>query len=404
MHILFLSQVLPYPLDAGPKVRAYYTLRHLANNHQVTLLSFIRPSDRPADIAHLEQWCERVVTVPIRRSRWRDGLALGRGLFSGEPFLISRDRVPEMEEELRRLVRGESFDVIHADQLWMAPYALSGQKWAVAAGRQQPKLVLDQHNAVYLIPRRMAAAETNPLVRTGLNWEAGRMARYEAEVCRDFNQVVTVTKEDQDILLALCGQRELPTFSAAIPICGDPQSVRPVDPLQGEGILFFGGMHWPPNADGIEWFSREILPTIWETRPATPLMAIGKEPPAVLGQMGERVVAPGYVADPEPFWQRSRLFVVPLRAGGGMRVKIIDAWTRGLPVISTTVGAEGIAVCDGKNILLADTAEAFAEAVIRVLSDDELATRLAANGRQTVLECYDWRKIYRAWDRVYAAL
>lgn len=403
MRILFLTQVLPYPLDAGPKVRAYYTLRHLAAGHRVTLVSFVRPADRPAHVAHLAEWCERVVTVPMTRARWRDGLALARSLLSGQPFLISRDWVGAMARELWRLVKAEHFDVIHADQLWMAPYALAAQRWAAEVG-YRPKLVLDQHNAVYLIPQRMAAAATNPLLRAAMQWEAGRMAHYEAEVCLDFDRVVTVTQEDQDILMGLYKQRKRPSFSAVIPICGDPQAVRPVEPLAGEGIFFLGGMHWPPNADGISWFGREILPAIWQARPATTVAAVGKEPPAALNQMGERVTAPGYVDDPEPFWQRSRLFVVPLRAGGGMRVKIIDAWTRGLPVVSTTVGAEGIAVRDGENILLADTAEAFAEAVIRVLCDDELATRLATNGRQTVLDCYDWRKIYRAWDGVYATL
>lgn len=403
MRILFLTQVLPYPLDAGPKVRAYYTLRHLAASHEVTLVSFVRPTDRPEAVAHLEQFCRQVITVAMSRSRRRDGLALGRSLLSGQPFLISRDRVAEMEDALRQLVRQQPFDVIHADQLWMAPYALAGQRWAAEAG-WRPKLVLDQHNAVYMIPQRLAAAATNPAVRVGLRWEAGQMARYEASVCLEFDQVVTVTREDQEMLLALYTNGRRPAFSAVIPICGDPQAVRPVDPLQGDGILFVGGMHWPPNADGILWFSQEILPAIWRERPGAPLLAVGKEPPAALSQMGERVIAPGYVDDPEPFWQRGRLFVVPLRAGGGMRVKIIDAWTRGLPVVSTTVGAEGIAVRDGENILLADTAEAFAEAVIRVLGDDELAARLAANGRQTVLADYDWRSVYRAWDGVYADL
>jgi glycosyltransferase involved in cell wall biosynthesis len=403
MRILFLTQVLPFPLDAGPKVRAYYTLRHLAANHQVTLVSFVRPSDGSDDVAHLGEWCEQVVTIPMSRSRWHDLWALWRSVLNGRPFLITRDWVAAMGQELRRLVKGKHFDVIHADQLWMAPYALAAQKWAVGAG-YQPKLILDQHNAVYLIPQRMATAATNPVIRAGLKWEAGRMARYEADTCLKFDQVVTVTQEDQDTLTALYDQPERPSFSTVIPICGDPQSVRPVDPLQGDSILFFGGMHWPPNADGISWFSEEILPAIWQASPAASLLAVGKEPPTALGQMGERVIAPGYVDDPEPYWQGSRLFIVPLRAGGGMRVKIIDAWTRGLPVVSTTVGAEGIAACDGKNILLADTAEAFAQAVVRVLCDNELAARLAANGRKTVLDCYDWRKVYRAWDGVYHAL
>ncbi len=407
VNILFLTQVLPYPLDAGPKVRAYYVLRHLAAQHQVTLVSFVRTSDPPAALAHLRSVCAQVVTCPLPRSRLRDAAAVLRSGLRGEPVLIARDWLPAMAQALARLLAGQRFDVIHADQLWMAPYALAARAFAAQHGHP-PRLVLDQHNAVYLIPRRMAGAARSPLRRLAWQREAGLMARYEARTCLAFDQVVTVTAPDRAALRALYAAPPVPAFSAVIPICIDAQAVpAPAGPAAPPGLLFLGGMHWPPNSEGVLWFSREALPAVHAAHPTAVFWAIGRQPPAELAALDLHqrgvIQAPGYVDEADAFWAKSQVFVVPLLAGGGMRVKILDAWARGVPVVSTTIGAEGLAYRDGDNLLLADTPAAFAEAVNRVLADPNLAARIAAAGRRTVAAHYDWRAIYPAWDRVYQA-
>lgn len=404
MKILFLTQVLPYPLDAGPKVRAYYTLRYLATRgHDITLVSFIRKSDPPEAIEHLQRYCNRIITVPLQRSRWLDLLALVRSLLNGEPLLIARDHNVSMYRQLQSLVDRCHFDAIHADQLWMAPYALAARAGAERRGTQ-PRLILDQHNAVYLIPRRLAEQARNPITRLAYHRESARMAAYEARTCLQFDRVVTVTEEDRHYLLRLYKNGHQPHFAAIIPICVNIPStpvLRP--PSQVTEILFIGGMHWPPNADGVEWFTRQILPLIRARIPTACLTAIGKQPPQSLqpDMQAGHVHLPGYVEDLQPYWSHSGAFVVPLRAGGGMRVKILDAWASGVPVISTTVGAEGLPCVPGQNILLADSADEFAQAVILVLTDRELAERLAQGGRATLEQHYDWRATYTAWDEVY---
>jgi glycosyltransferase involved in cell wall biosynthesis len=402
LRILFLTQVLPYPLDAGPKVRSYYTLRHLARRGQaVTLVSFVRATDRPEAVAHMGELCEQVVTVPMPRARWRDALALARSALTGEPLLITRDRVPAMHARLREIAGRQPFDLVHADQLWMAPYALA----AAAAQPRAPRLVLDQHNAVYLVPQRLAASARNPVARLGYAREARRMAAYEAAICRRFDAVVTLTAEDRQSLLQLYAGAEPPALDAIIPICLDPASVPLARRQPGSrDLLFVGGMHWAPNAEGVVWFGRQVLPLVRAAEPAARLVAVGRQPPvAVLAGAPEGSLCfPGYVEDLEAYWQACAVFVVPLHAGGGMRVKILDAWSRGVPIVSTTIGAEGLAVADGENLLLADTAADFAAAVQRVLADPALAERLARGGRATVERHYDWRAIYPAWDAVYA--
>jgi glycosyltransferase involved in cell wall biosynthesis len=397
MRILFLSQVLPYPLDAGPKMRSYFVLRHLAKKHKVTLLTFVRDTDRPEDIAHLADLCQAVYTIPMRRAPLRDLKFLIQSLLSQQPFLIIRDQVPDMAAKVGEIVRSQQFDAIHADQLWMAQYALAAQ-----AASPQSKLILDQHNAVHLIPQRLADAGANPLKRAILAREARLLATYETGICRRFDHIVWVTQEDLRAVAALSpsvSNGHAP--STVIPICTNPTDIQPIVRYPNrQRITFLGGLHWPPNAQGILWFARHVFPQVRAELPRAVLTVIGKNPPA--GLEGEGIEVTGYVNDLKPYLAETAAFIVPLHAGGGMRVKILDAWSWRLPVISTTIGAEGIEIQPGKDILIADTDQTFAQAVIRILRDPTFATQLAQTGRQTVLEKYNWQTIYSAWDQVYS--
>ncbi len=373
MKILFLTQVLPYPLDAGPKVRAYHVLRYLVRRHQVTLVSFVRPGDPPAALARLRELCGTVHTVPMVRSPRRDLFHLARSLAGSIPFLIARDWVPAMAQTLDRVVQAEGpFDAVHADQLWMAPYALR------VAGQARPLgsicVVLDQHNAVFLIPGRMAASEGNPLKRLLMALEARKLARYEAEVCARFDRVVWVTEDDRRAVQDQAARFGLQQAVAAadggvIPICVDPEEEPPIP--RGPAprrVTFLGGLHYPPNAQGVLWFAREVFPQVLTQVPDAVLTVMGKQPPAALARLGlpsGSLELTGYVDDPRPYLADTAAFIVPLLAGGGMRVKILDAWSWGLPVVSTTVGAEGIQLQAGEQILIADKPTDFDHAVVR---------------------------------------
>ncbi|MCC9076798.1 glycosyltransferase family 4 protein [Litorilinea aerophila] len=411
MKILFLTQVLPYPLDAGPKVRAYHVLRYLAQRHQVTLVSFVRPGDPPAALAHLRALCGSVHTVPMVRSPGRDLFHLARSLAGPTPFLIARDWVPAMAQTLDRVVQAEGpFDAVHADQLWMAPYALGIAEQAHPPG--SIRRVLDQHNAVFLIPGRMAAGEGNPLKRVLMALEARKLARYEAEVCARFDRVVWVTEDDRRAVQGQAARFGLQQAVAAadgsvIPICVDPEAEPPIprgpDPRR---VTFLGGLHYPPNAQGVLWFAREVFPQVLAQVPNAILTVMGKQPPAALARLGlppGSLELTGYVDDPRPYLADTAAFIVPLLAGGGMRVKILDAWSWGLPVVSTTVGAEGIQLRAGEQLVLADEPGDFARAVVRCLQEPDYARQLAQAGRDWVLAHYHWRLRYRAWEAIYPA-
>lgn len=434
-HILFLTQVLPYPLDAGPKVRAYHMLRRLAEQHRVTLVSFTRPDDPPEALRHLRACCQAIYGVPIRRSLARNLWAGLRGLATGLPITVVRDDNAAMTATLRRLTAEAHFDAIHADQLSMAWWGLlaaqrTGDPAAVAPAR--PRLILDAHNAIHVLAQRMAETETHPLRRLLMQREARAFRRYEAAVLRACDAVLTVTEEDRQHLLALQSQmydvqstmydvrstmhngdrtssiEHRPSNLAVVPICVDPERVAVVPRAAGgpPTILHLGTMFWPPNVAGVLWFAAEVLPRVHAQIPDARFVVVGKNPPAEVRALAAdpRVEVTGYVADATPQLAAADVFVVPLHAGSGMRVKILDAWLWGLPVVSTPIGAEGIALRDGENILLAADAPAFAAAVVRLLRDPTLNTALRVNGRAWVEETYAWQTVYRRVDEVYARL
>ena len=393
MRVLLLTQVLPYPPDSGPKVKTYYVLKYLAQHHAVTLVSFVRENDKPEHIRHLETLCEKVIPVPITRSKVRDLAFLGQSLLSGQPWMMLRDERPEMRQALADLAAGEPFDVVHADQTNMGQYTLPFT---------HSRKVLDLHNALWMLYKRLA--ETTPAanpMKYILERDWRLLKRYEGELCRQFDAVTVVTDEDKSLLIEAGAQPDM----TVIPIAIDTDEQKLINRRpSGPHIIHIGTMYWQPNINGITWFLDEVYPLVKREVPDVRCTLIGARPPEHIVQRGhdDRTLnVTGYVEDTLPFQEDASMMVVPLHAGGGMRVKILNALAQGIPMVSTTVGCEGIRVQDGHDILVADTPQDFARGVIRLLTDYELNTRLTRQGRETAESFYDYRQACRPLDRVY---
>jgi len=394
MRVLLLTQVLPYPPDSGPKVKTYYVLKYLARQHQVTLASFVRDSDKPESIRHLESLCERVVTVPISRSPLRDLRFLGQSLLTGQPWMMLRDERPEMRQALAQLGATTHFDVVHADQLNMGQYALPFR---------DSRKVLDLHNALWVLYKRLS--ETLPLTKPMkyiLTRDWRLLKRYEGELCRQFDAVTAVTEEDRRWLVEAGAQEEMPVIPIAIDTDEQAQIKRAPN---GPHIVHIGTMYWPPNIDGINWFLDEIYPRIQRQVPNVRCTLIGARPPASIVERAQNdpsLTVTGYVEDPLPYLADSSMMVVPLRAGGGMRVKILNALSQGIPMVSTTVGCEGIAAQHDHDILIADDPQGFADGSARLLTDTALNERITQNGRHTAEQLYDYRQACKPLDAIYS--
>lgn len=399
MKVLLLTQIVPYPPDSGPKVKTYYLLRSLAKRHRITLVAFTRNEQEERDAAVLRDLCDAVHTVHLERSRIRDISALATSLRTNRSWLMERDNQPEMHEFLARLVEqarqaGQPFDLVHADQLNMAMFADQ---------LPLPRL-LDQHNAVWTIFKRMAQQERGPK-RLFLEREWRLLKRFEGDVCQRFEAVTSVSEEDRRALFEAMGaQRDMPI----IPIAVDAEREQPIPRrADAQGVLSIATMMWPPNVDGIMWFAHDIYPLIRQAIPETRFFVVGQRPVAEVRALPERdpsIEVTGYVADPKSYIEQSACLIVPLRSGGGMRVKILEALARGIPIVSTTIGYEGIDLEPGKHLLVADTPEDFAKAVVRLIHEPDLGGKLARQGRERLLERYDWQAVYPAMEAAYQGI
>ena len=390
--ILLLTQVLPYPPDSGPKVKTWNVLKYLAQHHQVTLVSFVR-GDQSAEVKHLQQYCAAIHTVEMKRAKLADGLAMLRSFATGQPWMMLRDDRAEMRTLIARLSSEQWFDIAHADQHNMAQYAER-----VPGARK----ILDAHNALWLLYKRLSETMTGGLQKPLLMRDWRLLKKYEGRICREFDGLLAVSAEDQAALEEAAAQK---LNAVVIPIAVDTDEVGYVQRNDSANhILHIGTMYWPPNIDGIKWFVQEVYPLIRAQKPSVQFDVVGARPPqelTALNSQGLGIQVTGYVEDPQPYLQQAGLMVVPLRAGGGMRVKILNALSQGLPIVTTTIGCEGIAVEHGKHVLIADSPQDFAKAVLTLLENRLLADELGQNGRALIQSTYDYRVACRKIELAY---
>jgi glycosyltransferase involved in cell wall biosynthesis len=419
MHILFLTQILPYPPDAGPRVKTWNVIRYLVGlGYQVTLATFVRPEEQKY-IGVLEKLCYQVYSICIKRSRVGDVGHFVRSLITGRPFLIVRDDLQEMSLVVEKILGEQNIDVIHADQLTMAQFALSKQDHkplgAMEYGyekdqRQKPFLIFDAHNAVWTVLERMS--ENVPWYLKPLAaFEARKIKHYEGEVVNAFDHTFAVTEIDRLSLLSAATtgyQKNIADgeLVSVVPIAIDTSEIQPVQLIDDtSNILTLGTLHYPPNADGIRWFIEQVFPRVRERVPEAYLTIIGKNPPQdfirFANENADYVSVTGYVPDLNPYLEKAAVLVIPVRAGGGMRVRILEGLAYGEAIVTTTVGLEGIDVVPGREVLVADTPQDFAEAVIRLLENFELRKEIGANGRERVERSYDWQVVLRSIKELY---
>jgi polysaccharide biosynthesis protein PslH len=395
MRVLMLTQVLVCPADAGPKVKTLQVLRHLASRHDVVYCSFVRSEKEMQDAAKLREICRRVSAVPLRRSRVGDVGFLVEALVRGDSFVLRRDERPSMRATVRQLLREECIDVLHVDQLNMMRFV--PPEWSGT-------VVLDEHNAVWQVFDRLRRGEGNPLKRWFLGREARIIRGQEGQACRRAQVVLAVSEQDKQALGSVAGES---VTIEVVPITVDAGHFAPTwqarDP-QPDRLLTIGTMFWLPNSEGVMWWLRGGYQQLRAQRPGLTYDIVGARPPRALRAAARQcagVRLHGYVADALPYWTGASALAVPILSGGGVRVKILEAMAMGVPVISTTIGCEGLDVRDGEHLLVADTPAAFASACAAVLDDRQLALRLARNARRLILDRYDASVALAALDVVY---
>ncbi|PYP89150.1 MAG: hypothetical protein DMF61_04060 [Blastocatellia bacterium AA13] len=397
MKLLWLKSELLHPVDKGGKIRTYQMLRELKRLHEVTYLAPVSPDDEPEAVELAREYCHRLVAVQSGPTKKNGASLYGdlfRNLFSPLPYAIEKYRSAEIRRQIEIEMQDASYDVVVCD--FLVPSINLPQQ----LGR--PK-VLFQHNVESLIWRRHFETQENNVKKAYFRQQWEKMLEYEGRVSRQFDAVVAVSAVDRDFLRYQYGAREV----YDVPTGVDAKYFRPLGgrDRNSREIVFTGSMDWLPNEDAIVNFIEEILPRVAEAIPGVKLKVVGRNPSARLRSLAERcgrVEVTGRVEDVRPYIDRAAVYVVPLRIGGGTRLKIFEAMAMGKPIVSTTIGSEGLPVRNGEHLLIADGAEEFASAIVRLFSDQHLAQALARAARSLVWEQFGWDKAAAAFARVCA--
>jgi polysaccharide biosynthesis protein PslH len=397
-RLLFLCHTLPYPPDSGMAIRSFNVLRLLARAFDVTALCFSRRKggavpqhDLATRLAALQQLADvEAFPVPQEHSRWRLAWDHLRSIGLNRAYTAFAYDSSSVAARIRDLLGRRDVDLVHLDSIMLSGYLpLLGEAPVVCAHPDIASLLL----------KRRALAERNAWRRAYFSHQSQLMEWEERRWCGRCQYNIVVSETDRIAL-----QRIVPDArSAVVPNGVDIEMFQP-SPGRDEGLVSVGELTWFPNRDALQYFCEEILPRIRAAGVVTPARWVGRASDAQRRDYGQAVDLTGYVADVRPYVRDAACYVVPLRVGGGTRVKILDAWAMGKAVVSTSAGCEGLAAEDGRNILIRDDPHGFAHAVCAVLRDAALRRRLGVEGRRTVERQYSWERIGESMLELYNSL
>jgi polysaccharide biosynthesis protein PslH len=395
MRILAVTTRSPYPLHEGRALRTFNILREIAQRHEVHLATFLQAQEEVDGLHEMRAFCADVHAEPLYLDNPRRELAtdLAADLVSGAPILATKYRRASMRAKLAEWLRTRNFDVLHLDMLHLGDYASLAERTPV---------VLVEHNVEAVIIERRIETTRNPLARAYLRYQHAKLAKYERRICESVDEVVTVSELDSEQLRVLAPAGSYTAVQNGV----DSSYFASAAKIRKPGALVYvGGLNWFPNLDAIRYFVAQILPLIEQRVPDVSLTVVGKLPgESIAAEFAphKNVRLTGTVDDVRPYIDEASAYVVPLRIGGGTRLKILDALAMSQALVSTSVGCEGLNVTPGEHLQVADDPQGFADAVVNVLSNPQLARALGAAGRTRVCSHYDWPSIARRHEAVYA--
>lgn len=391
LKVLFFSQRFPYPMDTGGKIRTGKLLEKLKNVFDITLISNVEsPKDDPY-LDRMPSLCSSFHPVPWKETEkysLRFYIKLLAAMFSRYPFTVINDYSKDLETKIRDVANEQDYDLLVCD--FLQP-SLNVRKI-----NNYPSLLF-QHNVESMIARRHYESAKDPLSRLfwWLQWQ--KMRRYERETCAKFNGIVAVSEQDKNLLEGEFGARNVFTIPTGI----DTGFFSPNDGnVEKNSLVFTGSMDWLPNEDAILFFARGILGKVKARVPGVKLRVVGRNPSRhLINELKQypEIEVVGWVEDVRPFISRHALYIIPLRIGGGTRIKAYEAMAMGKAVVSTAIGVEGLPVTTGVNVIIADDAESFAQSVIGILQDSELRTRIERKAREFVENNVSWDKAAEAF-------
>jgi polysaccharide biosynthesis protein PslH len=399
MKILFVTPFLPSPPRFGGQRRLEGLMKSLAKHHEVSVLSFNATDEfTQLSLDATKAYCKEVVTYPDMEflDRRRKRVLQMRSILSRKSYehlLLARRR--EFQRRLTAMVQSGGYDVVQVEFAQMAAFDLP-----VARGSRTVS-VLDEHNIEFDILKRTASADVGALRRlySAVDWR--KLKSEERSAWRRYQGVAVTSQRDAEIL----SQLEPATRVVVVPNGVDVEQFRPaMQAPEPDSLLFFGAINYYPNHEGISWFLDQVFPLILAKRPQTKLYVVGPAPDDMLRRSNDNVKVTGFVDEVAPYLASASAVVVPLRIGGGTRLKIVEAMATSKAIVSTRIGAEGIDVVNEEHALLADEPAELAAASLRVLEDAALRERLGQNARRLAEDRYSWASLVKGLEAFYEQL
>lgn len=391
--ILFITGRLPFPLDDGWKIRTYHLIKGMVNSgYKVDLLSYVSEDEDSKAIEAMRNICNSVFAV-IRAKHYSVADLL-KGLVTSIPFSVYNYHTCQMAKAVVEIIKDNNYDFVQIEDIVMCQY-LDGIVGSCS------NIILDMHNIESALLERYAFESKNYLKKNYAYLTANKLNKYEIEYGSKCSKVLVCSQEDSDILAT----RGLRGKIEVIPNGVDTNYFQPMLEGNDNSIVFVGSMDYHANVSGVLHFAENVFPQIRIKNPGIRWYIVGKKPTAeVLGLASDSIIVTGSVPDVRPFVAAASVVVAPLLVGGGTRLKILEAMSMGKPIVSTSIGAEGIEVSSGENIILADNDKDFADSVNELLRDRQKAEQLGKNANRQVLKGYAWNSISGRLAKMYETL
>jgi sugar transferase (PEP-CTERM/EpsH1 system associated) len=394
MRVLQFAPRVCWPLDTGAKLRNYHLARVLARHAQVSLLAFTDHDIPPDNLRDI--YDHQVISIP--RAPSYTPAKVARGFLGSTPLPVLNYTTDSMKQALRQLLSESNFQIVQVESIHLMSYLP-----ILRQARRRPIVVCDWHNIESELMQRYSDREPGFLRRVYASKTARLMREFEARALQEFDAHVTVSQRDAERLLQINSTARVFVIENGVDIAfySDPNDHSPA-----RRIVFVGSMDYHANIEGAMNFARNVWPVLRKQRPELTFTIVGKDPAAEVRELAQLpgIEVTGTVDDVRPFYREAIAAVVPLNVGGGSRLKILEAMAAGVPVVSTTLGAEGLDVRPDENILIADANDELAKAIIGLTENEARRTQLSGAGRALVTSRYDWASLGDQLFRAYEEL
>ncbi|MEC4686304.1 MAG: glycosyltransferase family 4 protein [Nitrospirota bacterium] len=397
MNILFLSTENPYPPDHGHYIRTYNVLKYVSQHHDVYFIGFIKNKEDFRNVEPIRKMCKTadVFVIPDDVSSVRFYLSLFLNFFSPLPYIAQKYYQKSMKQKIREILKENKIDIVHFDMLHLSRYQSMFDGIPTT---------LTEHNVESLRILSLLRNSRNVLFKAFMYLQYIKLKSFEKKACAGFNICAAVSEDDLKVLKTMSPSANF----VVIPNGVDTGYFAPDDtPFLPNSMIWVGGMDNIYNREAVDVFIEEIFPLIQKEIPAVKFTVVGKSPTRKLlhlAKTNKNIEVVGYVDDVRPYICKTAVYIAPIKSGGGTKLKILNALSLAKPVITTSVGAEGIEVEDNKHLLIADEPGLFAGKTIELLKNPEIAAKLGENGRNLMIEKYDWGIIGEKMNRVYEEL